>query len=59
MGALLSSDIYQYKVDAHLENIQNCMAIADDIILFGFKDNGSDYDKMVRQVLDKARSVGM
>ena len=59
MGASLSSDVYQYKVDAHLENIQNCMAIADDIIMYGFKEDGSDHDKMVRQVLDKAKSVGM
>ena len=35
------------------------MAIADDIIMFGFKDDGSDHDKTVRQVLDKAKSVGM
>ena len=59
IGASLSSDVYQYKVDSHLENIQNCMAIADDIIMFGFKEDGSDHDKMVRQVLDKAKSVGM
>ena len=39
MGASLSSDIYQYKVDSHLKNIQNCMAIADDIIMFGFKED--------------------
>ena len=59
MGASLSSDVYQYKVDTHLENIQNCMAIADDIIMFGFRDDGSDHDRMVRQVLDKAKAVGM
>ena len=59
MGALLSSDVYQYKVDSHLESIQNCMAIADDIIIFGFRDDGKDHDVMVRQVLDKAKAVGM
>ena len=59
MGASLSSDVYQYKVDAHLENIANCMAIADDIIMYGYKNDGSDHDKTVRQVLDKAKSVGM
>ena len=59
MGASLSSDIYQYKVDAHLEDIENCMAIANDIIMYGFKEDGSDHDNTVRQVLDKARSVGM
>ena len=43
MGALLSSDVYQYKVDSHLESIQNCMVIADDIIIFGFRDDGKDH----------------
>ena len=28
MGASLSSDVYQYKVDGHLEHIENCVAIA-------------------------------
>ena len=35
MGASLSSDVYQYKVDGHLEYIENCVAIMDDIIAFG------------------------
>ena len=59
MVASLSSDVYQYKVDSHLESIQNCMAIADDIIIFGFRDDGKDHDVTVRQVLDKAKAVGM
>ena len=59
MGTSLSSDIYQYKVDGHLDGIKNCMAIADDIIMFGFEEDGSDHDNTVRKVLDKARSVGM
>ena len=59
MGASLSSDIYQYKVDAHLEGIKNCMVIADDIIMYGFNVDGSDHDNTVKEVLHKARSVGM
>ena len=59
MGASLISDIYQYKVDEHLENIQNCVTIVDDIIIYGLKDDGSDHDKMVKQVMEKARQVGM
>ena len=35
------------------------MAIADDIIIFGFRDDGKDHDVTVRQVLDKAKAVGM
>ena len=59
MGASLSSDVYQYKVDTHLDKISNCMAIADDIIMYGYRDDGNDHDKMVREVLDKAKAVGM
>ena len=56
MGASLSSDIYQYKVDSHLEGIENCVAIADNIIIYGFKNDGSDND---RKVMEKAKGVGM
>ena len=59
MGAFLSSDIYQYKVDGHLDGIKYCMAIADDIIMFGSKEDSSDHDNIVRKVLDKARPIGM
>ena len=59
MGASLSSDVYQYKVDGHLEGIENCVAIANDIIIYGFKADGTDHDRMVRKVMEKARLVGM
>ena len=59
MGASLSSNIYQYKVDGHLEGIRNCVTIADDIIIFGFDESGSDHDGTVIEVMNKARSVGM
>ena len=59
MGASLSSDVYQYKVDSHLEHIENCVAIVDDIIIFGFNPDGTDHDMTVRQVINKAKEVGM
>ena len=59
MGALLSSDVYQYKVDGHLEHIENCVAITDDIIAFGFNPDGTDHDATVRQIMNKAKQVGM
>ena len=59
MGASLSSDIYQYKVNSHLERIENCMAIAADGIIYGFDEDGSNHDRTVRKVLDKAKSLGM
>ena len=59
MGTSLSSDVYQYKVDSHLEEIKNCIAIADEVIIFGFDENGLDFDQIVRQVMEKAKSAGM
>ena len=59
MGASLSSDVYQYKVDTHLDKISNCMAIVDDIIMYVYRDDGINHDKTVREVLDKAKAVGM
>ena len=59
MGARLSSDVYQYKVDGHLENIENCVTIVDDIIAFGFNSDGTDHDATVRQIMNKAKQVGM
>ena len=59
MGACLSSDIYQYKVDGHLDEIENCTAIANDIIMYGFKENGSDHDETVVKVMNMAKRVGM
>ena len=53
MGASLSSDVYQYKVDGHLEEIDHCIAIADDIIIYGFDKDGIDHDRTVRQVMAK------
>ena len=58
MGASLSSDIYQYKVNGHLEGIRNCVAITDDIIMFGFDESGYDHDKTVLKVMDKSQICG-
>ena len=59
MGASLSSDVYQYKVNGHLENIENCVAIVDDIIAFGFNSDGMDHNATIRQIMNKAKQVGM
>ena len=57
MGASLSSDIYQYKVDEIFQDITQCEGIADDIVIFGH-DN-EDHDNTLFAVLDRARQVGM
>ena len=55
MGASLSSDIYQYKVDKIFKDIPQCIGIADDIVIFGY----NDHDATLYSVLDRAHGVGM
>ena len=57
MGASLSSDVYQFKVDEIFQDIAQCEGIADDIIIFGHNDD--DHDQTLYAVLDRAREVGM
>ena len=35
MGASLSSDVYQFKIDEVFQDIPQCEGIADDIVIFG------------------------
>ena len=39
--------------------IEQCAAITDDIIIYGYKDDGSDHDKTVRSIMYKAQEAGM
>ena len=57
MGASLSSDIYQYKVDKIFKDIPQCEGIADGIAIFSFNDH--DHDTTLYSVLDRAHDVGM
>ena len=57
MGASFSSNVYQYKVEGHLEEIENCVTIADDIIIYGFDKDGLDHDKTVRNVMEKKQRL--
>ena len=38
MGASLSSDVYQFKVDEIFQDIPQCEGIANDIVIFGYND---------------------
>ena len=57
MGASLSLDVYQYKVDEISEDIPQCVGIADDIVIFGY--NEQDHNATLYSVLDRAHDVGM
>ena len=55
MGASLSSDVYQFKIDEIFEDISQCVGIADNIVIFGY----DDHDQTLYTVLDRACKVGM
>ena len=42
MGASLSSDVHQFKIDEIFEDISQCVGIADDIVIFGYNDHNHD-----------------
>ena len=57
MGASLSSDVYQFKIDKIFEDIPQCVGIADKIVIYGYNDH--DHDATLYSVLDRAHEVGM
>ena len=59
MGASLSSDVYQYKVDEIFQDIPQCVGIADDIMIFGYNDHDYDHDATLYSMLDRAHDVAM
>ena len=57
MGASLSSDVYQFKIDEIFEDIPQCVGIADDIVIYSYNDQ--DHDSTLYSVLNRAHKVGM
>ena len=57
MGASLSSDVYQFKVDEIFQDIPQCVRIVDGIVIFGYSDQ--DNNATLYSVLDRAHNVGM
>ena len=56
MGASLSSDVYQFKIDEIFQDIPQCVGIADDIVIFGYSDQ--DHGATLYSVLDRAVRLG-
>ena len=57
MGASLSSDVYQFKIDEIFEDIPQCVGIADNIIICSY--NHQDHDSTLYSVPNRACKVGM
>ncbi len=50
--------MFQCTIDTTFGDIQNVMGIADDIIIVGYQEDGSDHDKALIAVLQWARAKG-
>ena len=54
-GLVCAQDVFQKKVDETFGDIPGITGIVDDIIIAGFKDDGSDHDENLRAVLERVR----
>ena len=57
MGASLSSDCFQYKMDKIFSLIAQCCGITDGLVIYGYSKE--EHVWVLFQVLDRAKHVGL
>ncbi len=58
-GLVCAQDVFQRKVDETFGDLPGVTGIADDIVVVGYKEDGSDHDYNLKQVLERCRSTGL
>ena len=62
-GLCVSSEIFQKKLQAALEGLENTICIADDIVIYGVgkdkEEATKDHDKKMRMFLERCRNKGI
>ena len=58
-GLISAQDIFQKKVDETFGDLPGVTGIADDIIVYGYKEDHSDHDANLRAVMEHARKTGL
>ena len=58
-GLSCAQDVFQRKVDETFGDLTGVCGIADDIVVVGYKEDGSDHDANLRAVLQRARDRGL
>ena len=58
-GLNCAQDIFQRMVDATFHDLPGVTGIADDIVVVGYKTDGSDHDEHLKAVLQRARDSGL
>lgn len=56
-GLVMSQDVFQRKMDQILEKCENCIGIADDVIVFGRTEH--DHDRNLLQLMEIAKQFGL
>ena len=58
-GLICAQDIFQKKVDETFGDLPGVIGIADDIIVYGYKEDHSDHDAHLQAVMERARETGL
>ena len=56
---VLTSDMFQRKMDKLFHELPNVFGIANDILISGFNEQGRDYDETVDKVLKICRKANL
>ena len=54
-----AQDVFQKKVDETFSDIPGVTGISDDIIVVGYKSDGSDHNASLSAVLERARATAL
>ena len=58
-GLSASGDLFQCKLDAIFNDIELETGIADDMVIFGYEEDGRDHDTAFEKVMQRARENGI
>lgn len=56
---ICAQDIFQKKVDETFGDLPGVTGIADDIIVYGYKEDHSNHDANLRAVMERTRETGI
>lgn len=54
-GLNCAGDLFQKKMEEVLQGLENVINIVDDILVFGFEEDGSDHDRAVEALMERAK----
>ena len=58
-GLSCSSDMFQKKIDETYGNMPQVTGIADDLVIIGYDEDGSDHDRNLKAFLERTREKGI